>query len=186
MIEFSKCIFLCLCLCLCVFLVRSGLLITLIKCIKCHKAPGSLCSVNRRTYQGVRSPIRMLWTAKKKRNCVSRIEQCRTNPTCWSSWNLLGLLFSQRNTNIMSLGWFVSGREMANIKTAIKVVDSTIRKISNCVNTTVSNLFLYSYLDTYIFISFPLPGYLRMFYKLQGWKPKSGKLPIVWTGLFSI
>ena len=56
------------------FFVRSCLLITLIKCLKGHKFLGSLCSVVKTlivsgvqpTDQGTRSPIELLWTAKKK------------------------------------------------------------------------------------------------------------------------
>ena len=54
------------------FLVRSCLLITLIKCLKGHKSPGSLCSVvktlivsgARGTDRQTMSPIELLWTAK--------------------------------------------------------------------------------------------------------------------------
>ena len=37
------CLCLCICLCYCLFLVRSCLLVTLIKCPKGHKCVGSLC-----------------------------------------------------------------------------------------------------------------------------------------------
>jgi len=43
------CLCLCICLCHCVFLVRSSLLITLIKCLKGHKALGSLCMSKSKT-----------------------------------------------------------------------------------------------------------------------------------------
>ena len=54
-------------------LVRPCFLITLIKCPKGHKSLGSLCSVVNSlivslvgpTNQGTRSPIELLWTAKK-------------------------------------------------------------------------------------------------------------------------
>ena len=57
------------------FLVRSCLLITLIKCLKGHKSLGSLCNVvkalivsgARRTDRQTMSPIELLWTAKKLR-----------------------------------------------------------------------------------------------------------------------
>ena len=47
--------------------------ICLLKCFKGHKSQGSLCSVlktlivsgNGQTKQGTRSPIELLWTAKK-------------------------------------------------------------------------------------------------------------------------
>ena len=64
------------------FLVRSCLLITLIKCLKGHKSLGSLCSVvktlivvvtdqpmDQGTNQGTRSPIELFWTAKNIR-CI--------------------------------------------------------------------------------------------------------------------
>ena len=55
------------------FLVRSCLLITLIKCLEGHKSLGSLCSVVktlivsgvRASYQGTRSPIELFRTAKE-------------------------------------------------------------------------------------------------------------------------
>ena len=55
------------------FLVRSCLLITLIKCLKGHKSLGSLCNVVkalivsgvRPSNQGTMSPIELFWTAKK-------------------------------------------------------------------------------------------------------------------------
>ena len=56
-------------------LVRSCLLVTLIKCPKGHKCVGSLCrlvktlivSSVRPRDQGTRSPIELFWTAKKKK-----------------------------------------------------------------------------------------------------------------------
>ena len=91
---FSKCICRCVCLYHCVFLshfcssghvssmsvivivfllVRSCLLISLIKCLKGHKSLESLCNVvkalidsgNRQTELQTMSPIELFWTAKK-------------------------------------------------------------------------------------------------------------------------
>ena len=55
------------------FLVRSCLLITLIKCLKGHKFLGSLCNILKTLIvsgvrprdQGTRSTIELFWTAKK-------------------------------------------------------------------------------------------------------------------------
>ena len=67
LMKFSKCICLCLCIsfCHCLFLVRSYLLITLIKCLKGHKSLGSLicCLFKKVTYSlsewVTRSPIEL-------------------------------------------------------------------------------------------------------------------------------
>ena len=76
-------------------MVRSCLLITLVKCLKGHKSPGSLCSVvkplivsgARATKGQTMSPIELFWTAKKqsmkyKREKVAfrdrMLKSCRT------------------------------------------------------------------------------------------------------------
>ena len=65
-------------------MIRSCLLITLIKCLKGHKSLGSLCNVlktlivsgagqtNRPTDQGTLSPIELFWTAKKLKKKVGK------------------------------------------------------------------------------------------------------------------
>ena len=50
-------------------LVRSCFLVTLIKCLKGHKSPGSLCNVKSKSTVSesvTRSPIELLWTAKNQ------------------------------------------------------------------------------------------------------------------------
>ena len=47
------------------FLVRSCLLITLIKCLKGHKFLGSLCSVVKSLIVSCNGPMELFWTAKK-------------------------------------------------------------------------------------------------------------------------
>ena len=64
-----------------------GLLITLIKCLKGHKSPGSLCSVVEGlivsgagpTNQGTRSPIELFWTAKNNKTFHSFTRQVASN-----------------------------------------------------------------------------------------------------------
>ena len=61
-------------------MVRSCLLITLIKCLKGHKSLGSLCNVVKALIVSgagpskgqTMSPIELFWTAKKKKRMLNR------------------------------------------------------------------------------------------------------------------
>ena len=69
-------------------MVRSCLLVTLIKCPKGHKCVGSLCRLVKtlivqfgQTKQGTRSPIELFWTAKDQ-ICGIRIRILHLHPQC--------------------------------------------------------------------------------------------------------
>ena len=74
------------------FLVRSCLLVTLIKCPKGHKCVGSLCrlvktlivSSVRQTDQGTRSPIELFWRAKNNHKIMNKFQ--RSENTVFSLW----------------------------------------------------------------------------------------------------
>ena len=82
------------------FLVRSCLLISLIKCLKGHKSLGSLCSVLksvivsgvRQTEQGTRSPIELFWTAKNHTlQCCSNRSICVSHLVIFH-YGILGMI----------------------------------------------------------------------------------------------